>query len=315
MGEGVTAAANGASGPAIGLVGCGRWGRNILRDLVALGARVHVATPSGESRAVAEAGGAASVCADARVLPEGLDGYVVATPTAIHADTVDALLERGRPIFVEKPLTDDPVRARAIAAAAADRVFVMDKWRYHPGVVRLARAVRSGDYGTVKAIRTYRLGWGQPHTDVDPCWILLPHDLSIVIHILGTLPPLVGAVSIDPAEPGAGAVAWLGTAGGPRATVEISAFSPTHRRAVVVRCEKATLELGDSYDDAVTVRREYGDEPERLDAEGPLPLYAELAAFCAHLAGGPPPMSSSAEAVAVVERVAEIRAWVGAGVT
>jgi len=294
---------------AVGLVGCGRWGKLILRDLVSLGAQVHVVARSAGSIANAEAGGATRIYLSAADLPASLDGSVVASDTSTHADVVEALLGSGRPLFVEKPLTEDPARARAIVEAAGERVFVMDKWRYHPGVERIAQVARSGRYGAVRALRSYRLGWLSPHQDADACWHLMPHDLSIVLHVLGELPPLIDAVAVDPTNPLAAVVAWLGDgAGGPRATIEISTQSPEHRRAVIVRLDEATLELADGYDEAVTlIENEAGARRQQLEAKGPMPLLAELETFCNHLRGGPPPMSSAVEALAVVERIAEIR--------
>ncbi|MGH2726888.1 MAG: Gfo/Idh/MocA family protein, partial [Actinomycetota bacterium] len=114
--------------PTVALVGCGHWGRHILRDLKILGCRVPVVARSSESVARAEEGQADAIVEGTAELPE-LDGVVVATPTATHAEVVEALLAFGVPIFVEKPLTSDPGSARRIAALAGDRVFVMDKWR------------------------------------------------------------------------------------------------------------------------------------------------------------------------------------------
>src|SRR5262245_50179905 len=113
----------------IGLVGCGRWGRNILRDLRSCGAEVLVATPSAADRAAALASGAASVCVDLSELP-AVDGYVVATPSVTHAEVVERLLSAGRPIFVEKPMTTTAESAARLVRLGGDRLFVMHKWRY-----------------------------------------------------------------------------------------------------------------------------------------------------------------------------------------
>ena len=141
----------------VGLVGCGAWGRHILRDLVALGCDVPVVARSRESIARAEEGGAAEIVADIASLP-ALDGAVVATPATTHAAVVEELLGRDVPVFCEKPLTDDPIAAERLAALAPDRLFVMDKWRYHPGVLELGAIVRERRLGTVSGIRTVRVG-------------------------------------------------------------------------------------------------------------------------------------------------------------
>ena len=80
-------AASAAAG--IALVGCGRWGRHILRDLVGLGCTVAVADPSGEARQHAAAAGAASAVRDVAELPE-VAGAVVATPTRTHAPVLES---------------------------------------------------------------------------------------------------------------------------------------------------------------------------------------------------------------------------------
>ena len=122
-------------GRTLGLVGCGLWGKNILRDLRVLSAEVVVADPDPAARTAAEVQGARTVAAlDA--LPE-VEGVVVATPASTHAEVIDALLPRGIPIFIEKPFTLDLERARRLAAVAAERLFVMHVWRYHPGIEAL----------------------------------------------------------------------------------------------------------------------------------------------------------------------------------
>lgn len=297
--------------PSIGLLGCGRWGRNILRDLVALGARVTVAVPSAASRERAGALGAVAAVPDLAALPPQ-EGYVVAVPTVGHAAAIEALLPLGRPIFVEKPLTADLASARRIAVAGAGRVFVMDKWRYHPGVAALKELLLQGRIGDAVSLRAYRLGWGNPHRDVDAATILLPHDLSVALHLFGHLPPLVAARRTAPGD--GGLVAWLGGDAGPSAVLEYSILVPEQRRSYVLSGSRGTAQLIDSYETELRFRPGppggAGTE-ERIACEGRLPLEAELAAFLTHLAGGPPPMSDVAEGLAVVERLVEIRAAAG----
>jgi predicted dehydrogenase len=87
----------------IGLVGCGSWGKNILRDLLSLNCRVHVAVPSDSSQKKALELGAEKVFASAEALPE-CDGYIVAVPIPDLAPVTMGLLKRKKPIFAEKTL-------------------------------------------------------------------------------------------------------------------------------------------------------------------------------------------------------------------
>lgn len=297
----------------IGLVGCGSWGRFILRDLVTLGCEVVVVARSEQSSATAQAGGVTSVVRSIGELP-AVDGIVVATPTTTHAAVVEEALEWGVPIFVEKPLSDDPADADRLAAAAPDRLFVMDKWRYHPGVELLGAIARETELGRVIGLRTTRIGWGNPH-DVDAIWVLAPHDLAIGLEILGTLPQPRSAVADWADGSAAGLVGVLGEA--PWLALEVSARTIDRRREVTLVCEEGVAVLPDGYSDHVRIAR--GADPtdktppevELRPISTELPLMRELRAFVEHLGGGPPPRSSADEGATIVRVISELRALAG----
>ena len=157
---------------------------------------------------------------------------------------------------------------------------------------------------------TTRIGWGNPHDDVDATWVLAPHDLSIALEILGELPEPRAAVA-DSA--GGGVELLVGLLGErPWHALEVSARSPERRREVTLVCEQGVALLADGYSDHVLVRRDGTAEPERREISTELPLLRELRAFVEHLDGGPPPRSSAAEGALVVRRIAELRALAGA---
>jgi predicted dehydrogenase len=300
----------------LALVGCGRWGAHILRDLVTAGVRVVVVARDPSSIARARAGGAAAIVGSIDALPP-VDGAVVATPTSTHAEVVLQLAREPFPIFCEKPLTDDPATAQQLVEIAGDRLFVMDKWRYHPGVLALAEIARSQELGPVFGVATERLGWGHPHADVDAAWILLPHDLAIGLEVLGEIPRPIAATA-EVGERGLLALSgvlqersWL--------RFEVSIRSPQHVRSVQLRCRDGVATLGGAYDDALRIDRTTGalrgaaaGEPELRAFEKTLPLATELNAFVDFVRGaGPAPKSSAAEGLRIVRAVAELRSLAG----
>lgn len=297
--------------PNIGLVGCGRWGRLILRDLLSLGTAVCVVATRDDAHFAKQAG--ADVVGHLDDLPN-VDGIVIATPTSTHADVIEALLPRRAPIYCEKPLCDDAERARQLAAAGRDLLFVMDKWRYHPGILELAAIARSEELGRVVGLRTVRVGYGHPHADVDCVWTLLPHDLTIAKEIFGRPLPPVSSVADHADGQVMGLIAVLANDGGPWHVAEIGIRSPLHQRVVTLLCQNGVAILENAYADHLTIvanplRDRMVTEPQatqrtiRVD----MPLLTELTAFIGHLNGGPPPKSSVAEAAETVATIAQIR--------
>jgi predicted dehydrogenase len=293
----------------VGLIGCGHWGKNILRDLVSLGCRVHVVARSEASIGRAIEGGAASITSDISDLPT-VDGYVVAVPTSMHADVLTEVLSDGAPVFVEKPMTADVESARRLAGE--QHLFVMDKWRYHPGVEALRDLTASGRFAAPSLIVATRHSRFNPHHDVDAVWILAPHDLSIILEILGALPPAVSAVGeSDGLE---ASLVGLMAGDGVAAVVNVSSRTHEFRREVRVLYESAVAVLSDGYADAIEVHiTDPGFEPmkESIPFAGDMPLLLELEAFVGHLQGGPAPRSSAATGAAIVERIDDLRTMAG----
>jgi predicted dehydrogenase len=183
----------------------------------------------------------------------------------------------------------------------------MDKWRYHPGVELLGEIARSGELGEIVGLRTTRVGWGNPHDDVDIVWILAPHELSIALEILGSVPSPTSAVAVGLDGSAEGLIGLLG--GQPWLALEVSARTLESRREVSLVCEHGVAVLTGGYSDHVLVAT--GPEPEKRSISTELPLLRELRAFVEHLAGGPPPRSSAREGAEIVRTIAELRTLAG----
>jgi len=288
----------------VGLVGCGAWGSLILRDLKALGCSVPVVARSAASVERARIGGASIVVSDLEAMPP-CDGFVVATTATTHASVIEQLLDRNVPVFVEKPLCDRFEDALSFLQRAGDRLFVMDKWRYHNGIRLIAAMIRNGDVGEVTAITTRRVGWGNHHPDVDILSTYLPHDLAIMLELIGSIPPLTGASfeSIDGHITGAS----VRLGGEPTVNMEFSAVAATTHRELRVIGTRGCLVMGGGYaEEVLWSRGRPTGNPERVPFETNMPLFDELRAFVEHLGGGPPPMSNLDDAVAQMRIIDDV---------
>ncbi len=298
--------------PVIGLIGCGPWGANILRDLQILGCRVLVAARHESSRDRARAGGADFVGSIDEVVAAAVDGFVVAVNTKDHVAMVEHLLPCGKPVFVEKPLTDKVEDARRLALRANGLVFVMDKWRYHAGVQKMAELLRTGDVGNVVGIHTRRIqrAW---HHDCDEPWTLLPHDMAIVEELLGDVPPLQSVAHDRVADTTYGVMARFGTQ--PWVVMECSGRSHITTREVSVFCDGGIIVLAGGYAESVLVYRDAGrrlaPEPEHIQCPGEWPLLAELREFVGYLRGGQQPRADIHSALRHVEVIDAIMRWPG----
>ena len=291
-------------GTTVGLVGCGAWGSLILRDLKALGCSVAVVARSAASIERARTGGALQIVPSIDELPP-CDGIIVATTATTHASVIEELLDRNVPVFIEKPLCDRVDDALEFQRHAGDRLFVMDKWRYHNGIRLIATMIRNGDIGEVTAITTRRVGWGNHHPDTDILWTYLPHDLAITLELIGTIPPLTGA-SFESIEGHiTGATVRLGDS--PIVNMEVSAVAAAVQRELRVIGTGGCVVMGGGYANEVlwSSGRPIGT-PERVPFETNMPLLDELRAFVEHLGGGPPPMSNLDDAIAQMRLIDDV---------
>jgi predicted dehydrogenase len=144
--------------PRLGFLGLGWIGQHRMRALMAEQACqvIVVADPSAEARSSAQqlAPGARAVATLEELLGFELDGAVIATPSALHAQQAQALLERGIAVFCQKPLARTARETADVVAAAraADRLLACDlSYRHTKGMRRIRRCAVEGELGTIYA--------------------------------------------------------------------------------------------------------------------------------------------------------------------
>ncbi len=300
------------------LAGCGIWGCNILKRLVDADCEVHVCDPDIAACASAREMGAVSVSQE---IVDGdslqrMRAAVVATPAVTHADVVCkllSLLPHDAPILCEKPLAISSMDAVAMADAARGRLFVGHVWRYHPGIIALGELARSGALGRVSGIRSTRVNWTSPRQDVDSIWNLVPHDITLAIEILGSIPePHSATVEYLNGRP-CGMVGVLGR--DPWVIFESSNRYADKRREVRVHGENGVAVLSSVDASEIEIAR-FGEgtavQFERISLTPRDPLTEELTAFLGFANGsGAIPRSSAEEGVAVVQTVERLRELAG----
>jgi UDP-2-acetamido-3-amino-2,3-dideoxy-glucuronate N-acetyltransferase len=175
----------------IAVVGCGYWGKNLVRNFAQLGA-LHTACDA-DSRLLADIAmkyqGVEAETSYTQVLQNAaIKGVVLATPAALHHAMARQALLAGKDVFVEKPLALKVEEGQElIDLAAADKRILMvgHLLEYHPAVTKLKELVDRGELGRVFYLYSNRLNLGKFRTEENILWSFAPHDISAILLLLG----------------------------------------------------------------------------------------------------------------------------------
>jgi predicted dehydrogenase len=124
-------------------------------------------------------------------LSSPIPAMVIATPAETHFALARRALEAGKDVFVEKPiaLTYEEGRKLVDFAKARDRVLMVGHvLEYHPGILKLRELVASGDLGKIRYIYSNRLSLGKIRREENILWSFAPHDIAIILRLMGQLP-------------------------------------------------------------------------------------------------------------------------------
>ncbi len=190
----------------VAVVGCGYWGKNIVRNFHELGAlhsicdlRTDLVDELGLRYHVPARTDLAEVLQDPHVA-----AVAIAVPAAEHFDVAMRCLEAGKHIFVEKPLALhlDEGRKLVARARACNRILMVGHiLQYHPAILKLKQLIQEGELGSIKYIYSSRLNLGKLRTEENILWSFAPHDISAILYLLDEMPVRVatqGGTYLDP---------------------------------------------------------------------------------------------------------------------
>ncbi len=181
----------------VAVVGAGYWGKNLVRNFSELGA-LH--TICEENPAVLKAfsqqyPGVQTISTFEDVLKnEAIHAVVIATPAVTHSALTAEALKAGKDVFVEKPLAlsaRDGSRLVSLAAEHKRVLMVGHILRYHGAVTTLKKLVADGQLGYIQYVYSNRLNIGKIRTEENILWSFAPHDISVMLALLGEMPSSV----------------------------------------------------------------------------------------------------------------------------
>ena len=201
----------------LGIIGYGYWGPNLARNFMELpeSSVLHIADldPARLARAKAR-WPAAKVSTDWREMlrDPNVDAVAIATPVSTHYELAREVLDSGRHVLIEKPMTATVDEADRLVEQAArlQKVLMVDQTFLYAGAVRkIKEIVDRQELGEIYYFDSVRVNLGLFQKDVNVLWDLAAHDISIMLHLLGLVPTGVSALGAAHFRDGGEDIAYL----------------------------------------------------------------------------------------------------------
>lgn len=294
----------------VGVVGTGRWGRNLARNFHGIGCLAGLCDSASEALRIA-----ARACpsvpghdsANELISSGNVDAVAIATPAGTHHDIAASALAAGLHVFVEKPMTTDLAAAKALVADARCsglQLVTGHLLHYHPAFQSLLSLVRSDRLGALHSIVTSRLIPGPEVPREHVLWEFAPHDVAMILACAGALPSSVRCSGADPRSDGSAAVQCsieLRFRTGLRTQTTVSWRSDSKVQRFEVHGETGSAVFDDvAPAEAKLKLTPAGQPPCAIRFPEQEPLAAECAAFVEAVKTGVAPVSGASEGLRVM---------------
>ncbi len=309
-----------AQGFRVGVIGCGHWGKNLVRNFSELGVLGAVCDPDPAVRQHMEKTYSVPALSVDEILgDEGIDGVVIAVPAELHHQIGLRALEAGKHVFVEKPITLTIGDAQELIDAAQARnrtLMVGHLLQYHPAFLKLKAMVRDGGIGALRYVYSRRLSIGKLRVHENVLWSFAPHDISMVLALAGQPPSRVSGFSGNFLQPDISDFASLQMEfpGGAKGHIEVSWLNPFKEQKLVVVGETGMLVFDDmqEWENKLVLYRHRAEivqgqpvlekaDPESVLVEPGEPLRNECAHFIRFCQNGETPFTDGREAMEVLK--------------
>ena len=183
----------------VACIGGGYWGKNLIRNFSEIGTLGWICDTDPERRKLLgeDYPEVQLVSAPLSVLENpDVKAVAIATPAETHGALVRQALEAGKDVLVEKPLCLSVKEGKELHQLALQKGSVLMVghllW-YHPAILKLKQLVDSGELGRIRYIYSNRLNLGKIRREENILWSFAPHDISVILGLLGEKPDEVQA--------------------------------------------------------------------------------------------------------------------------
>lgn len=305
--------------PNVAVVGCGYWGKNLVRNFREIGTLAQVCDADAEGRKRArELAPDVGISAEYdEVLAGPVPAVVIATPAPTHFDLARRALDAGKDVLVEKPLAlryEEGIELLDHARSSDSILMVGHVLEYHPAVVRLKELVDDGQLGDIQYVYSNRLNLGKIRREENILWSFAPHDIAVMLRLVGELPFQVSATGgsyVQPNIPDT-TVTHLLFDDGVRGHIYVSWLHPFKEQRLVVVGSRRMAAFDDVskelvlYDQRVEVGEDgpvpiEEDQGQQVDFDDDEPLRRECEAFLEAVRTREPPVTDGQSGLDVLK--------------
>lgn len=185
----------------IGIIGYGYWGPNVARNFNACdGTKLIAICDLNQKRLKLAQSNFPFVKTYSNpkdlISSEEIDVVAVVTPVFTHYELAIMALENDKHIFVEKPFTSNVAQGEKIINLAEKKnlkIMVDHTFLFTGAVMKMREIVDSGELGSLYFYDSVRVNLGLFQHDINVIWDLVPHDFSIMNHLIDENPTAVSA--------------------------------------------------------------------------------------------------------------------------
>ncbi len=182
----------------IAVLGCGNWGKNLIRVMSDLGVLHSICDiDPNKTRLFNEKYGVPSKTFEEIAKDPSIDGVMISTPSITHTDLAYLMLENNKHVFIEKPFAlnvKDAVLLHQLASKQNRILMVGHLLQYHPAFQTLKKLKQDNVFGNIHYICSHRSNFGNFQTEQNVLWDYAPHDMSMILALVGEMPYQISAV-------------------------------------------------------------------------------------------------------------------------
>lgn len=236
----------------IAVVGCGHWGKHLVRNFSGLGALRSISDLSSKIADQYASQYNVKKSSFTEIINDpDIKGVVLAVPAHLHASMAIEAMNKNKHIFVEKPLGMNEGDAKEMIATAHKnkvRLMVGHLLQYHPIFKAIKEYVGAGKIGEINYIYSNRLSFGKVRKEEDVIWSFAPHDISMILSLTGQEPEYVSTTATSILQKNIVDIATINLQfkSGLKSHISVSWLHPYKEHKLVVVGQSATLVFDDT---------------------------------------------------------------------